>query len=44
MSYCLNLEGDEDGDLRSAVTTDAIVAAMIKYIAIPGLSDQSATD
>jgi len=28
MGFCIELEGDEDGDLRSVVTTDAVLSAL----------------
>ena len=28
LDYCLNLEGDEDGNLKSVVATDAILAIL----------------
>ena len=34
MGYCLYLEGDEDGDLRSVVAIDAALAALQGYLVV----------
>ena len=34
MGFCLEEDGDEDGDLRSAVVTDVTLAALQGYVVV----------
>ena len=34
MGFCLHMDGDEDGDLRSDVTTEVILSALQGYVVV----------
>ena len=34
MGFCINLEGDEDGDLRSVVATDVALSVLQRYLVV----------